>query len=160
VLGIYLVHDNLVSGCREYSIRSYLQSVTTPNYHKTVRAHTSERFRSSSNASNILAARKSLAALQIAEEVQNISREASRRARSNEAVDSGASIRALIELPAHTVNRDRSDRRSRAGDRTSSTESTEPDHDFVGGGTTCGSGGEDVVCHVCNDTGARVSGIV
>lgn len=126
---ISLVDNSAVCRSGEHSVGSY--NSLAQSLIKSENTLTSERLSSSTNAQKVLAERVALAGLQVLEKVQQVTRVVIRLGSSNEAVDCHRSIRSLVQLPAHTIYGDSGNGRSGAGDWSSSSEGSEPDHDLV-----------------------------
>lgn len=103
--------------------------------------------------SEVQARAETLVVLKVSEEIKQITREVSNGRGSDKAVDSHAAVRALVQLPGNTVDGDSGDGRAGGGDRASTAQSSEPDHDLVLLATVSSGAQEHVVGDVSDDVG-------
>ena len=118
---------------------------------------TSERLSTSLHINQVQAGAKTLVVLKVLEELQQITREASNGRRSNEAVNSHATVGTNINLPRDTVDSNSGDRRTSRRNRTSTAQRSKPDHNLILLASASARAQEHVVGDISDDIGVGVA---
>lgn len=119
---------------------SYHQLPTSINLHLcnngrvrggSQRGSTSERLSTSLDINKVQARAQALVVDQVGEELKHVTGEAGNGGLGDEAVDGHRPVGALVQLPGDTVDGSGSNGRAGGGDRASTAQGSEPDHDLV-----------------------------